>query len=96
MQKRRVIVALAMCLAVLVPYGVVQMTAATPALDDPGVSTPAAPLADASARATGAAPVLLPATRQLVMTLAAVPETTMLFATGVALLGLAAGVRRRY
>lgn len=78
-----------MVLASVVSYGFVRMTAASPAMDvDPSSGTPIG---------VGAAvlPLVVPASSiEMHDLLTSVSDTTMMFAAGVALLSLAAGVRR--
>ena len=84
------VVGAAMLLAGVVSYGLVRTRAASPALEV--VESSSGPSAGVSAVAS---PLVLPlSTFEFAETLASLSDTAMMFAAGVALLGLAAGVRR--
>jgi hypothetical protein len=89
MQKRHVVVGAVMLLSAVVSYGLVRMRAASPALEL--VESSSSP----SMAVAAASPLLVQSsTVEFAETLASLSDTTMMLAAGVALLGLAAGVRR--
>jgi hypothetical protein len=88
MRKRRLSVGIAMILASLVWYDFVQVSAAGPPFEQD--------VAHASGRTTtpGTRVLLPPKTAEIREMISAVSDSTVLFATGVTLLGVAARVRR--
>lgn len=89
MQKRHLVVGAVMLLASVVSYGFVRMTAASPAMD-------ADPPSGASIGIGAATPPLVVPVSSVDShdLLTSLSDTTMMFAAGVALFSLAAGVRR--
>jgi hypothetical protein len=70
-------------------YGFAQIPAPSPSTEIPSAAVAATDITVA------ASPLILPsASFEFIEMLSAVSDATMLFATGVALIGLAAGVRR--
>jgi hypothetical protein len=90
MQRRHVVIGLVMAVASAVSFQLVY-TEASPSTELVSVTAPAMKMA------VPAATVALPhanAIDPFMDVLISISDTTMMFATGVALLGLAAGVRR--
>lgn len=93
MEKRHLVVGVAMFVASLALSGLVPITAASPAVDG-GIATSAETAPNMGVTAA-ASPLILPAaTAQFSEAFASMSDATMLFVAGVALFGLAAGVRR--
>jgi drug/metabolite transporter (DMT)-like permease len=89
MQKRHLIVGLVMFVASVVSYGYVHMTAASPAIEVVDTATPSVGVTAA------ASPLVFPAAAlEVSEALVSLPDSGILFAAGVALMGLAAGIRR--
>ena len=96
MQKRLVAFGVVIFVASAVLYGFAQIAGASPATDAVAV-TPVLEAASSSVE-VGSAPasiMLSGATLELAEVLESISDPTMMLATGVALFGLAAGVRRR-
>ena len=89
MRKRHVVVGVVMLLASAVSYGLVQMTEASAAFEVVASATPMMNLASAPA------PLVTPSPAAgFGGVLGSISDTTMMFAIGAALIGIAAGVRR--
>ena len=90
MQKRLLVIGTVMFVASVVLYGIGRADGMTDILrTDSQASAPAA-------SALAALPVLIPgATQDAIDTVSALSDSAMLLATGVALMALAAGVRRQ-
>ena len=88
MEKRHLVVGVVMFLASAASYGLVQMTEASPTVDVIAVASPVMSVTSVAPLIT-AAPAL-----EFSETFGSLSDTTMMFAAGAVLLGLAAGVRR--
>lgn len=86
-------VGVVMFLASVVPYGLAEMAGANPAAEAVGV-TAAVDAASPSVNVASAPSVFSAGTVELDEMLGSFSDPTMMLASGVALLGLAAGVRR--
>jgi hypothetical protein len=83
------VVGLVMFLASVLSYGFVHMTAASPAIEVVDTANPSVGVTAA------ASPLVIPsAALEVSEALVPLSDAGMLFATGIALMGLAAGVRR--